>query len=298
MFGFHVNRDWRRGGSLPDNIGTALEYFRQKGFSKVRSVQVFMSSPREQKLKFADAEALSECLRQNKLWGVAHATYLDRPWPGSKNPTFSQKFIREELRTAEKAGLQGLVVHLQTETPEETASVLDRLVVSGGQGGAKIYLETPHVKPEASHYETPNKLKVLYDLICEKGLEEHFGLCIDTAHLWACGVDLSSFEEGNAWITELEASGIPPHCLLFHLNDSCKTCGGGVDHHAPLAEGNIWKEHAGNLKDSGLAAFVDFIERNDLPCILERSNATKKDQPPRAELFNDLTVLRKLGGDV
>lgn len=298
MFGFHVNRDWRKGAPLPANIGTALVDIEQRGVKNVKSVQVFMSSPREQNLKFtdADAEALSRCLEDRGLWGVAHATYLDRPWPGSKNPAFSQKFIRSELRMADKAGLHGLVVHLQTESPEETASVLDTLVVPECQ--VKVYLETPHVRPEVSHYETPEKLKVLYDLIKERNLEKHFGLCIDTAHLWACGVDISSFEDGSAWIAALEASGIPASCLLFHLNDSCKQCGGGVDHHAPLAEGNIWGAYAHNLKDSGLAAFVDFIERHDLPCILERSNTKKKGQPPKAELLNDFTVLRSLGADV
>ena len=62
------------------------------------------------------------------------------------------------------------------------------------------------MKPERSHYETPQKLAAFFRKVREVDPElQEFGLCIDTAHLWSCGVDIASREDARAWLDELEA---------------------------------------------------------------------------------------------
>ena len=119
-----------------------------------------------------------------------------------------------------------------------------------------------------------------------------FGLCVDTAHLWSCGVDIASREAAQTWLEELEAVSdvIPPGAVMFHLNDSLDDRGSGVDHHAPLLQGKIWGEYAEEPKESGLAAFVEYAVRHDTVAILERK--------PPSKLLDDYANLEKIDGSL
>lgn len=223
-----------------------------------------------------------------RLAVVAHGTYMDFPWHGKPHPAH---FIRQELEMCARAGIFGLVVHLGKPPIAEVMKYIPRLI--SAERETLIYLEVPHVKPENSHYETPEKLAALFREIrtIDKTLCR-FGLCIDTAHLWSCGVDLQSFEDGEDWLRRLEAVAdvIPPDRIIFHLNDSLDTRGSGIDHHAALLEGKIWGEYKDQPAQSGLAAFVNYAVRNNIPTILER-------KPPEA-LLGDYAVIERLAPEV
>src|SRR5216110_569583 len=53
---------------------------------------------------------------------------------------------------------------------------------------------------------SPRKLRDLFQSIRAKVDPQllRTGLCIDTAHLWSCGVDLSSHEDAEKWLLDLE----------------------------------------------------------------------------------------------
>ena len=252
-----------------------------------RSFQVFVAGPRNMSMTLREEEAdeLRAFLDTNhRLQVVAHGTYGDYPWYGAPYPA---KFIRMELEACERAGISGLVVHLGKPGVAEVMKYIPRLVTTAR--GVLIFLETPAVKPASSNYETPEKLATLFGAIrtidptlCK------FGLCIDTAHLWSCGVDLSSFEDAEEWIRRLEAVAdvIPPDRIMLHLNDSLEACGDGVDSHAPLLAGHMWGAYADRPQQSGLAAFVDYAVRNGTTVILER-------KPPEA-LLEDYAVIDRL----
>lgn len=203
----------------------------------------------------------------DRVMVIAHGTYLDAPWKGDQR---AAEFICSELALCSRAGIAGLVVHLGVLPAREVLKYLPRLKTPTS---TLVYLETPAVKPSNAHYETPEKLADLFRAI--RGIDDSlckFALCIDTAHLWSCGVDLQSFEAAEDWIRRLEAVAdvIPPDRVMLHLNDSFDERGSGVDHHAPLLQGKIWGGYAGQPQQSGLAAFVDYAVRNNLVVILER----------------------------
>lgn len=176
---------------------------------------------------------------------------------------------------------------------------------------ARVYLEVPAVLPKNSHYETPDKLAVLFRGI-RKRVDPfllYFGLCIDTAHIWASGADIASFEAASAWLDQLErAHGvIPPHAIIFHLNDNYNGRGSGKDEHAPLFMGAIWGSYADRRESSGLAAFLDYARRHNVPTILERKahkpragvnpegSASATPLTTTAALKSDLAMLAALG---
>ena len=273
MFGPHVGRIFaKKPGrpSLADHIQAAREM--ALGYDFVaRAFQVFVANPRSLSLTLKDYEAddLRKYLDAHpRLAVIAHGTHMDAPWSGNK---YIAKFIRKELTLCARAGIRGLVIHLGKTPVEVVVEYLPRLMTPVPT--ARVYLETPAVKPETARYETPEKLARLFKAI--RGVDpplDRFGLCIDTAHLWSCGVDIRSYEAAADWIGRLEkvADIIPADRIILHLNDNYNKLGGGRDIHAPLLQGDMWGAYADRPRDSGLAAFVEYAVRNSTPVILER----------------------------
>jgi endonuclease IV len=300
MFGPHVDRKHARGTGRPSitaHIRAARAAARKVDFDAT-AFQVFVAGPRNMSITLRPEEAkeLRKYVEDQKVFVVAHGTYMDYPWHGALYPP---KFIQKELRLCEEAGISGLVVHLGKPDISQVVKYLPAILspqkgeTETTQDRALLYLETPHAKPQSSHYETPEKLAKLFTEIrkVDKGLCR-VGLCIDTAHLWSCGVDISDYAKAEKWLRRLEAVSrvIPPNRIMLHLNDSHDKLGSGLDHHAPLADGLIWKKYKGRMAHSGLAAFVHYALRNKVPTILER-------KPPKA-LLDDYTTLASISKEL
>ena len=191
------------------------------------------------------------------------------------------------------------MIHLGKIPHEQVVGVLPRLLRLGPADApharrgkprtARLILETPAVKPKNSQYETPEKLAQLFRAIRRVDPRlKRVGLCIDTAHLWACGVDLETYEAAERWLQRLEAvsEDIPSKRIMFHINDSASKKGSGVDRHAPLLHGLMWGGYRDRPNQSGLAAFVAYADRHGTVAILER-------KPPEA-LLGDYSILERL----
>ena len=98
-------------------------------------------------------------------------------------------------------------------------------------------------------------------LIDATGGDERIGLCIDTQHLWASGIDYSSTHGTNKLVHEIDMHIGLGRLRCFHLNDSKIELGGNRDRHANIDEGTI-----GTM---GLAALVGHPDFRDLPLLLE-----------------------------
>jgi deoxyribonuclease-4 len=293
MFGPHVDREHSRGPNRPsivDHIRAARTAAAAVGFD-AQVFQIFIAGPRSHAITLQEKEAVElrafiEAAQEGhrRPTVFAHGTYLDYPWSGPARAAP----ILEELEICDRAGISGLVVHLGKPKVEEVAALLP-LLAAPPRRRACIFLETPHLKPEHSHYETPEKLSALFRAVrAVDPTLSRFGLCVDTAHLWSCGVDLSSYEAADDWIRRLEAvePPIPANRILLHLNDSLNERGSGRDRHAALLEGQIWGGYRGRPESSGLAAFVAYALRRRIPAVLER-------KPPEA-LLGDYALLRRL----
>lgn len=292
IVGAHVSRYHARGrASIAQHIEAARKEAARDGGAALGVVAIFVGGPRDRTIILGEEEA-AELRRYSAATGVrvvAHSAYSAYPWKG--DPSAAQH-IRAELEACQLAGIGGLVVHLPKLPLTTVRKYLPRLV-SAAQG-VPVYLETPAVKPTESYYETPAKLAALVAVIQEIDPKlTHFGICVDTAHLWTCGVDLESHEAAAAWFGDFEArlgDLLPAGRVLIHLNDSARLRGVGPDTHAPLLAGKIWGaygEGGAPLERSGLAAVVDFARRHSVPLILERA--------PKEALASDYRILRRLG---
>jgi deoxyribonuclease-4 len=98
-------------------------------------------------------------------------------------------------------------------------------------------------------------------LIDATGGDERIGLCIDTQHLWASGIDFSTTHGTNKLVHEIDIRIGLDRLRCFHLNDSKIELGGNRDRHANIGEGTIGS--------AGLAALVGHPDFRDLPLLLE-----------------------------
>ncbi len=110
------------------------------------------------------------------------------------------------------------------------------------------------------------------------GRDERVGVCIDTQHLWASGVDYSTIEGADAVIDEVRARFGLDRLGCLHLNDSKVPFGSNRDRHENIGDGSIGGD--------GLAALLGHPALADVAALLEVPGSG---DGPRAE---DVTAAR------
>jgi len=65
------------------------------------------------------------------------------------------------------------------------------------------------------------------------------GFCIDTAHAWAAGIDLSDPDAIDAFLSDFDERIGLDRLVMFHLNDSKSELGSRLDRHEHLGAGRI-----------------------------------------------------------
>ncbi|MBI3949019.1 MAG: deoxyribonuclease IV [Acidobacteria bacterium] len=106
------------------------------------------------------------------------------------------------------------------------------------------------------------------------------GCCLDTAHTYAAGYDLSTPADLTQTLSLIASTIGLERIHVIHTNDTKVALGGAVDRHWHIGQGNI-----------GLAAFrrlANHPKLKHLPFILETPRKTKDDDP------TNLATLRQL----
>jgi len=93
-------------------------------------------------------------------------------------------------------------------------------------------------------------------------------VCLDTAHAFAAGYDLSTPAGVDETFEELDNEVGLENLAYVHLNDSKHACGTNKDEHAHIGEGEIGEE--------GMAAFVNHPAVEDVPLVVETPNEDGK----------------------
>jgi deoxyribonuclease-4 len=86
-------------------------------------------------------------------------------------------------------------------------------------------------------------------------------ICLDTAHLFASGIDLRSPVSVKKLVSDLKEFNLLNSLVCLHVNDCASDLGSHRDLHANLGEGKIGLE--------GLKSLINHQELSHLPLILE-----------------------------
>jgi deoxyribonuclease-4 len=93
-------------------------------------------------------------------------------------------------------------------------------------------------------------------------LDRHprLGVCLDSCHLYASGVDVTDATQLDALLDEVETSIGLDRLRALHVNDSATPLGSNRDRHANIGEGLLGEQlgiFLGNARLQGLPAVIE-----------------------------------------
>lgn len=112
---------------------------------------------------------------------------------------------------------------------------------------------------------------------------DRLGVCLDTAHLWGAGYDVSGPEAADRTLAEFDSVVGLEWLMLVHMNDSRSALGSRSDRHANIGQGEIGLE--------GLAALMRHPALREPAVIIETPASSAEDHA------RDIAVLKELRGD-
>lgn len=261
LFGAHV----RQTGGLDAAIATG----EARGFDVI---QVFTQSPRRWAPTSRDTAtlaALAERVRASSVltgW-LCHATYLINL--ASPDPAVwerSRDCLTENLNVATGIGSRGLVVHIGSHLGAGFDACLSSVVdavrqsldaVDPADGHCPLLLENA-AGAGGTVGRTFDELARVIDALDG---DERVGVCLDSQHLWASGIDFTTPDDMDDVVTALDKAVGLDRLRCLHVNDSKVPFGSNRDRHANLGEGTMGEEP--------LRSFLGHPAFEGLPAVLE-----------------------------
>jgi deoxyribonuclease-4 len=239
------------------------------------SIQIFTQSPRMWKPSQYAPEVLAayreaQANHPSVTHTFCHATYLiNLASPDKELYERSVACLISNLSTGRGMASSGVVLHVGSHKGSGFETALPQMAEAFKRALDAADSAPPGVEDCPILIENAagtggtvgQSLDEIQALIDATGGDERIGLCIDTQHLWASGIDYSSTEGTNKLVHEIDMNIGLGRLRCFHLNDSKIELGGNRDRHANIDEGTI-----GTM---GLAALVGHPDFRDLPLLLE-----------------------------
>lgn len=259
-------------------------------------LQIFVKNQRQWSAKPLDEEVVErwhaaksasdpaiECV-------VAHSAYLINLAGDAAIRQKSVAALAEELTRCGQLGIDRLVLHPGSHRGQGADVGID-LIAAGlteamkraeGAENVRILLEVTAGAGDTLG-ETLEEIAQMIDRC--KG-RKRLGLCLDTCHLFAAGVNLADRQLYDNLITRADELIGLDWLGCVHLNDSLGACGSHRDRHQAIGEGEI-----------GLACFEYFMSDKRLATVPKIIETPKSEDDELAEDRRNLATLRKLAAE-
>jgi len=231
--------------SIAGSYLNALESARKLGCN---ALQVFSASPRmwaQGASRIPDTDAVAFRARRTELGLgplVIHANYLINL--AASQPMLRTRSIQafhDELVRGIALGADFLVVHPGARGENTSQRAVATIIESVKQAAKRVPVGTLRILIENTAgmgTAVGSSLEEVADLVA--GLSSlHAGACLDTAHLFAAGYDVSSEKGLEQTIEHVENTVGLANVPVFHVNDSKIPLGGRVDRHEHIGQGKI-----------------------------------------------------------
>lgn len=234
--------------SISGSYLNALESARKLGCN---ALQIFSASPRMWQAgpsRIPDADAAAFRARREELGLgplVIHANYLINL--AATQPmlrTRSIQAFQDELVRAISLGADFLVVHPGSRGEAKTGTAIATIVDSIKQAVRRVPLGNLRILIEntaGAGSAMGSRLEEVAAIASGLG-SLGVGVCLDTAHLFAAGYDLSTESGLEATISQIEQTIGLENVCVWHVNDSKIPLGARVDRHENVGEGKIKSE--------------------------------------------------------
>lgn len=275
-FGFHI--------SIAGGFSKVVERAKVRG---CETIQLFSRNPRGwsySPLNNNEVEAFRSSMKSSGLFPLfLHMPYLPNiaSWD-SKFYSQSIDSITTDLVRAEQLGAQYLIIHIGHRMESSEDQGIEAIIQGIDQALERVknstilLLENTAGQGSEIGY-TFEQIKKTIDGIHEK---QRVGICLDTAHSFGAGYDLSNKDGIERTLESFDKTIGLKRLHLLHLNDSKTPLGSRKDRHWHIGEGHIGLE--------GFRYLVNHPLLRSLPAILET---------PRKDTVEDLKnmeVIRNL----
>ncbi len=235
--GAHVST---RGGIL-----TAFDRARELG---AEAVQVHPTPPQTWRRLHLEAEEVQEFRRRLASTGLVdfffHAVYLiNLGTPRPELLASSGASLAHYLQLANELGVAGVIFHPGSHLGRGFDSVLDQIgstmrsALEAAPGEARLLVENSAGAGANLGATLPEIRRML-----EAVDSPRVGLCLDTAHAFTSGWQLTTEEGLAAALAEFEAEIGWDRLWAIHANDSKAPFGSNRDRHENIGEGEIGSE--------------------------------------------------------
>jgi deoxyribonuclease IV len=275
-----LSQDKRRiGPHLPLGGGLVRAVERAEAIGAT-AVQIFTDNPtawRRRREPPAELAEFRDRLARADMWPIAvHAPYVVNLC--GPNPEFWQRSVEtmtNELRVAATYRAAFVVMHIgshkgigRDEGIRRLVDGLGRILAATDGAGDDEPTPAPRLVLENSAGMGDgigSSLADLCDIMSEAARaslpSSRIGVCLDTAHLWGAGYDISSAAGVADLAAQVEQRLGRESVVMLHLNDSRTTLGSRLDRHEHIA--------AGRIGAPGMRAILGHPWLGQLPTYLE-----------------------------
>lgn len=270
-FGFHI--------SIAGGFPKILKRAEIRG---CETIQFFSRNPRGWKydpLDQNDVKAFREAIQASTLFPIfLHLPYL--PNIASKKSKFYSRSIDSivtDLGRAEQLAVPYLIIHIghrmdasEEEAIESVSGAINQ-VFDGVRNSIILLLENTAGQGSEIGYEFSQIKKIIEGI----DAKERIGICLDVAHAYEAGYDLSNREGIDRTLESFDQMIGLKRLHLLHLNDSKTPLGSRKDRHWHIGEGYIGLE--------GFRYLINHPQLKHLPGIMET---------PRNDTVEDLKNMK------
>lgn len=240
------------------------------------TMQFFSRSPQQWRGEhYLNPDDIKEFIRRRQKYKIApvfiHIPYLINL--ASPNPRLYEASIEayiEDILEAQLLEADYIVTHMGShkQTSEEAglkrlSEALNRIIKKTKHTRVGILLENTAGSGSWLGYNFSHQKAVIAGLEDKKRI----GLCLDTAHAYLAGYDISSKEGLEAMLSEIEDAVGLELVKLIHLNDAKGALGSKHDRHEYIGKGSIglagMKRIVNHPKLRGLAFILEPPRKDD-----------------------------------
>ena len=264
-FGVHCSIDEPSIAGEPTGYLGAAEYAGRLGCT---SMQIFTTTPRGYKVPRIDVPTLDAFRARRRELGIVtcaiHTSYLINV--ASEKPNIydgSVRLLQADLKFAAVAGIDFVNTHLGsygTARPraEGFAAAVTALEQALTEIAPGVFLVLEN--SAGAGQLCGGTVEELGEFVRAIG-HPQLGICLDTAHLWAAGYDISTRAGVDAFLAKTDEHVGLERVKMFHFNDTQVPLGGARDRHWHIGDGLIGFE--------GFRALAAHPELQDRTAILE-----------------------------
>ncbi|MCK5554446.1 MAG: deoxyribonuclease IV [Deltaproteobacteria bacterium] len=234
-FGFHI--------SIAGGFSKVIERARRRG---CETIQLFSRNPRGWAYTPLDPQEVNrfrEDFSHSAIFPLfVHMPYL--PNLASEDPSLSGKSLdalKADLGRTSSLGVDYLIIHVghRVHLPDDEAiqRIAEGINVAFQKVNNSVILLLENTAGQGT--EVGHNFSQLRKIIEGVDERERMGVCLDTAHAFAAGYDLSKPDGLERTLAEFEREIGLEKLHLVHLNDTRSPLGGHVDRHWHIGEGNI-----------------------------------------------------------